>query len=118
MKIINEIKSSFITIAFLGYIFIVSGLIINFLQLCSCIIWLFNKELYRKVNCYLALGIWSQFTFFAQWWSNSDCILYIDPADLEQVRKEHAIVIMNHKYDIDWLAGWIICQRLGVIQVD
>jgi len=25
---------------------------------------------------------------------------------------------MNHKYDIDWLAGWIICQRLGVIQVD
>lgn len=24
---------------------------------------------------------------------------------------------MNHKYDIDWLAGWIICQRLGIIQV-
>lgn len=24
---------------------------------------------------------------------------------------------MNHKYDIDWLAGWIICQRLGIMQV-
>jgi len=23
---------------------------------------------------------------------------------------------MNHKYDIDWIAGWIICQRLGVMQ--
>lgn len=23
---------------------------------------------------------------------------------------------MNHKYDIDWLAGWIICQRLGIMQ--
>ncbi len=23
---------------------------------------------------------------------------------------------MNHKYDIDWLAGWIICQRLGILQ--
>ena len=22
---------------------------------------------------------------------------------------------MNHKYDIDWLAGWVICQRLGVM---
>ena len=22
---------------------------------------------------------------------------------------------MNHKYDIDWLAGWVICQRLGII---
>ncbi|CAF1055730.1 unnamed protein product [Adineta ricciae] len=98
-----------------AYIFFVSGLIINFLQLCSCIIWPFNKELYRKINCYLALGIWSQFTFLAQWWSKSDCVLYIDPVDMERVRKEHAIVIMNHKYDIDWLAGWIICQRLGIM---
>lgn len=24
---------------------------------------------------------------------------------------------MNHKYDIDWLAGWMICQRLGIMQV-
>lgn len=23
---------------------------------------------------------------------------------------------MNHKYDIDWLAGWIMCQRLGIMQ--
>ncbi|CAF1528436.1 unnamed protein product [Rotaria magnacalcarata] len=93
-----------------------NGLIINFLQLCSCVIWPFSKELYRKINCFLALGIWSQFTFFAQWWSQSNCVLYINPEDLEKVRHEHAIVIMNHKYDIDWLAGWIICQRLGIIQ--
>jgi lysophosphatidic acid acyltransferase/lysophosphatidylinositol acyltransferase len=67
MRICDEIKSSFITVAFLGYIFLVSGLIINFLQLCSCIIWPFNKELYRKVNCYLALGIWSRkFTLYSK----------------------------------------------------
>ncbi|CAF1646271.1 unnamed protein product [Adineta ricciae] len=85
-------------------------------HLCSCIIWPFSKELYRKVNCFLALSIWSQFTFFAQWWSGSNCVLYINPSDLEKVRNEHAIVIMNHKYDIDWLAGWVICQRLGIMQ--
>ncbi|UJR37543.1 hypothetical protein I4U23_030245 [Adineta vaga] len=103
----------------------VSGIVINFLQLCSCVIWPFSKELYRKINCFLALGIWSllsdlceflEFTFFAQWWSRSDCVLYAYPEDVEKVRSEHAIVIMNHKYDIDWLAGWIICQRLGIIQ--
>ncbi|CAF1052840.1 unnamed protein product [Rotaria sp. Silwood1] len=116
MSIYNEFKSMFIVVGFHGYVFLISGLIINFLQLCSCIIWPFNKELYRKVNCYLALGIWSQFTFIAQWWSKSNCVLYIKPEDLEKVRKEHAIVIMNHKYDIDWLAGWIICQRLGIIK--
>lgn len=60
MGIYHEIKSMFITICFLGYVFIVSGLIVNFLQLCSCVIWPFNKQLYRKVNCYLALAIWSR----------------------------------------------------------
>jgi lysophosphatidic acid acyltransferase/lysophosphatidylinositol acyltransferase len=60
MHIYDEFKSSFIIIVFMGYIFLVSGLIINFLQLCSCIIWPFNKQLFRKINCYLALGIWSR----------------------------------------------------------
>jgi hypothetical protein len=59
MNISNEFKSSFVIIVF-SYIFLVSGLIINFLQLCSCIIWPFNKQLFRKINCYLALGIWSR----------------------------------------------------------
>jgi hypothetical protein len=31
--------------------------------------------------------------------------------------KNNEIFRMNHKYDIDWLAGWIICQRLGIMQV-
>ncbi len=25
---------------------------------------------------------------------------------------------MNHKYDIDWLAAWIICQRLNILKVN
>jgi len=24
---------------------------------------------------------------------------------------------MNHKYDIDWLVAWMICQRLGILKV-
>ncbi|CAF1393640.1 unnamed protein product [Rotaria sp. Silwood1] len=42
---------------FLSYTCLVSGLIINFLQLCSCLIWPFNKQLFRKISCYLALAI-------------------------------------------------------------
>jgi hypothetical protein len=64
MHIYDEFKSSFIIIFFLSYIFLVSGLIINFFQLCSCIIWPFNKALFRKINCYLALGIWSREYYF------------------------------------------------------
>ena len=111
MRIYDEFKSMFITISFLAYVFFVSGLLVNFLQLCSCLIWPFSKELYRKINCYLALGIWSRksispmddadclflflsdFTFLAQWWSKSDCVLYIDRDDMNKVRHEHAIVM-------------------------
>ncbi len=25
---------------------------------------------------------------------------------------------MNHKYDIDWLIAWIMCQRLGILKVN
>ncbi|CAF3249312.1 unnamed protein product [Rotaria socialis] len=116
MHIYDEFKSSFIIIFFLSYIFFVSGLIINVLQLCSCIIWPFNKALFRKINCYLALGIWSQLTFLAQWWSKSDCILYINPNDRKRIANENIIVIMNHKYDIDWLAAWVACQRMGMLK--
>lgn len=28
--------------------------------------------------------------------------IYMDPEDFKLIAKEHAIVIMNHKYDIDW----------------
>ena len=153
MRLYDAVKSMFITICFLGYVFIVSGLIINFLQLCSCLIWPFSKQLYRKVNCFLALAIWSrkylfplwnikwrtypefwkfssvrdwrssgefqdrwscllfllshwdttekficvhaclEFSFFAQWWSKSNSVLYINPEDVDKVRHEHAIVV-------------------------
>ncbi|KAG6517610.1 hypothetical protein ZIOFF_021006 [Zingiber officinale] len=31
------------------------------------------------------------------------------------VGKEHALVISNHKSDIDWLVGWILSQRSGCL---
>ena len=48
----------------LVYIFITSGLIINFLQLLTLVIWPFNKKLYRKVNIHLAYCFWSSNLFF------------------------------------------------------
>ena len=80
----------------------------------------------------------------AQWWSNSDFYIYIKDEDLKQLGKENVIVVMNHKYDIDWLLGmfldeisikielkrlwgehffhniylgWILCQRVNLLAV-
>ncbi|XP_064613139.1 1-acyl-sn-glycerol-3-phosphate acyltransferase gamma-like [Liolophura sinensis] len=115
MGVWAQMKKWFVLHLLIGYVFVVSGLIVNFLMLCSCIIWPFNKVLYRKINCLLAYSHWCQFTFLAQWWSGSDCELIISPEDEKYVGKEHALIIMNHKYDIDWLMGWIIAERYAML---
>jgi hypothetical protein len=45
-------------------------------------------------------------------------VLYLENVnDFKYFGKEHVLVIMNHKYDIDWLLTWIVCERLGMIAV-
>jgi len=59
-----------------------------------------------------------EFTFLGQWWSGSDCTLHMDhPEDVKYIGQEHAIVMMNHKYDIDWMMGWILSERLSMLGV-
>lgn len=51
----------------------------------------------------------------AEWWSNSSCNLYGNEESLRLFGKEHCLVIMNHKYDVDWLMCWFICDKLGML---
>ncbi|GFO33373.1 1-acyl-sn-glycerol-3-phosphate acyltransferase 3 [Plakobranchus ocellatus] len=115
MGIIGQIKTLLPVQLLISYIFIGSGLVVTFLMLCSCIIWPFNKHLYRKINVNLAYAHWSQFTFLGQWWSRMKVILYISDEDVKYIGKEHNMTMMNHKYDIDWLAAWIIAERFGLL---
>lgn len=49
------------------YVYLVSALFVNFLQLCSMVIWPFNKSLYRKINYYLVRSYWCRkFCFISQ----------------------------------------------------
>lgn len=111
------VREWFILHLLLVYVFIVSGIIINCLQLLTFIILRpFSVSFYREVNICLAWFHWSQLTVLAEWWSGTDCQLVVEEGeDLSVIGKEHAIVIMNHKYDIDWLMGWIMAERHGVL---
>lgn len=111
----SKMKTWVILHLLLCYLIVASGLIVSILMACTLVVWPFNKNLYRKINSYLAYSWWCHFTFLGQWWSGSECELYIDPSDLPYISNEHALVIMNHKYDIDWLMGWIIIERFGML---
>ncbi|XP_059166406.1 1-acyl-sn-glycerol-3-phosphate acyltransferase delta-like [Physella acuta] len=115
MGFFQQLKANLVMHLILGYIFIMSGLIVTFLMLCSCIIWPFNRHLYRKINVHLAYSHWSQFTFLAQWWSGTEVICYASDVDVKLIGKEHILTIMNHKYDIDWLMAWILAERFQML---
>jgi len=111
------VREWFVLHLLLVYIFIASGIIINCIQLLTyLVVRPFSLSLFRNVNICLAWFHWSQLTVLAEWWSGTDCQLVVEEGeDLSVIGKEHAIIIMNHKYDIDWLMGWIIAERHGVL---
>ncbi|KAL6523242.1 1-acyl-sn-glycerol-3-phosphate acyltransferase 2 [Orobanche gracilis] len=41
--------------------------------------------------------------------------LYTDSETYKLMGKEHALVICNHRSDIDWLVGWVLAQRSGCL---
>jgi len=60
----------------------------------------------------------SELLFMAEWWASTDLIIYIDKEDLEQYYgKEHGFLIMNHRYEVDWLMGWVLCDRINILGV-
>lgn len=60
MALLAYLKSLFILQLLMGFVFVVSGLIINFIQLCTCVLWPINKQLYRRINCRLSYSLWSR----------------------------------------------------------
>uniref|UniRef100_A0A3P8V5E5 1-acyl-sn-glycerol-3-phosphate acyltransferase delta n=1 Tax=Cynoglossus semilaevis TaxID=244447 RepID=A0A3P8V5E5_CYNSE len=115
MGLLQMIKSQFLCHLFAGYVFLVSGLIINLLQVCTLPLWLVSKQLARRINIRLAYCINSQLVAALEWWSGTECTLYTDPKSYELYGKENAVVVLNHSFEIDFLCGWTFCERFGVL---
>lgn len=56
-------------------------------------------------------------TFLYSWWSSSNVTVYVDPNDLKALQREYAIILVNHRYDIDWLLGLVVAQEIGLLGV-
>lgn len=60
MGLLAFLKTQFVVHLLIGFVFVVSGLIINSIQLCTLVLWPVNKQLYRRLNCRLAYSLWSR----------------------------------------------------------
>ncbi|KAG8090069.1 hypothetical protein GUJ93_ZPchr0011g27051 [Zizania palustris] len=100
----------------LGLLFLLSGLIVNAIQ---AVLFLsirpFSKNLYRRINRFLAELLWLQLVWVVDWWAGVKIQLHADDETYQSMGNEHALVISNHRSDIDWLIGWILAQRSGCL---
>ncbi|KAJ8762648.1 hypothetical protein K2173_010669 [Erythroxylum novogranatense] len=100
----------------LGLLFFASGLVVNFIQaLCFVLIRPFSKNTYRKINRSVAELLWLELVWIVDWWAGVKIRLFTDKHTFDLMGKEHALVVSNHKSDIDWLVGWVLAQRSGCL---
>lgn len=114
---LNILKRSRTMHLCLAMTFFTSGIIVNIIQALFYFgLRPFNKVLYRRINWYLCYTVYSQLVCLAEWWANVKLLLYIDKEDWEKYfGKEHGYCIMNHSYEIDWLMGWMACEKMRVL---
>lgn len=59
--------------------------------------------------------LWLELVWIFDWWAGVKIQVFTDPETFRFMGTEHALVISNHRSDIDWLVGWILAQRSGCL---
>nr|ALM22867.1 lysophosphatidic acid acyltransferase 2 [Cuphea viscosissima] len=99
-----------------GLIFFASGLIINLFQaLCFVLIRPLSKNAYRRINRVFAELLLSELLCLFDWWAGAKLKLFTDPETFRLMGKEHALVIINHMTELDWMVGWVMGQHFGCL---
>ena len=64
-----------------------------------------------------SLRVSAELVMLLEWWSCTECTLFTDQATVDSFGKEHVVIILNHNFEIDFLCGWTMCERFGVLGV-
>lgn len=97
--------------------FFTCGFFVNICQLLLIILVRpFDKQLSRSLINYLQYSFFSILVCVSEWYAGTRLRVYIDPEEEEKFfAKEHGLVLMNHSYEIDWLAAWLLTEKMGLL---
>lgn len=117
MSLWTSFKASGIPGLYFAFVFLLSGIVINVLQLITLItLWPISVPLYRLANNYLILFYWSELIWCAEWWAGIKIKLFGDEKELKStVGIDKGIALCNHRSDVDWLLGLCIAEKYGCL---
>ncbi|CAI0450028.1 unnamed protein product [Linum tenue] len=104
-----------LAIVLIGIVFFASGLVVNLVQAVTFLLFRpISKALYRRINKVVAEMLWLELIWLVDWWANlkveqSSCFCFT------WIGKEHAMLLSNHRSDVDWLIGWVLAERSGCL---
>ncbi|XP_062083206.1 1-acyl-sn-glycerol-3-phosphate acyltransferase 3-like [Humulus lupulus] len=100
----------------IGILFLFSGLTVNLFQaVFFVLVRPLSKNMYRRINKVIAELLWLELIWLIDWWAAIKVEVHTDADTFRLLGKEHALVISNHRSDIDWLVGWVLAQRSGCL---
>lgn len=95
---------------------ILGGIVINVIQvLLFFTLKQFNKELYHEINYYLVYGVQTLIVFLVDWWCKVELRLHIDDETNKEFGRKHALITLNHTYEVDMFTGWLVAERTGIL---
>lgn len=116
MDVISTIKQSTIVHIWLFCVFVVSALIVISCQCLTLILWPFSKRWYRDINGHIIKMMWIQLVWLTDYWSDSEVHFYTTKETMETLADKHALLVVNHKQDVDWLVIWQLAYRFNMLR--
>ncbi|XP_022651159.1 1-acyl-sn-glycerol-3-phosphate acyltransferase gamma-like isoform X2 [Varroa destructor] len=115
--IMSFLKESTLMHMILVGTYLTLGLFINVVQAVAyCFIRPVNARFYRNLNGYLTYAHWNPVTTLGFWWSGSQCRVWCqDEETARSFGKNHALLLMNHTYEVDFLYCWMLFDMLDVL---
>eukprot|EP01134_Creolimax_fragrantissima_P005157 CFRG5157T1 len=97
-------------------VFLLSGVSVNIVQTALYVcVRPFSLSTYRTLNQQLVPVNWALFVCLADWWAGLKMKLYGNPEVWDTVGKHRGLTLVNHASDIDWLLGWMVAERFGML---
>ena len=59
----------------------------------------------------------TELTFLFEWFTGVNIKFYGTEEDYSWLGYENALIIPNHRSDVDWLVGWSLSDRVGTLGV-
>ena len=111
-----EALSTVLCVLLLLPAFLLSGTVVTAVMLAAYVLVRpLSLTLFEKMVWHLVPAAAAVLVLLPEYWAGVEHKLYGEAAEWVKLGTENSILLCNHRCDIDWLSGWVVGSRTGVL---